>query len=67
MQPDAPGIDDVKEADPPACGLDFSLRTRNAAMVVACALRTRMRIRIKGSACFLWYNIDDILVSSEVL
>lgn len=66
VQPDAPGMD-VKDAEFLPWGCGFSLGTRDAAMGVACAPRTRMRMRIKGRACFLWNNIDDILVSSEVV
>ncbi|PWZ52264.1 hypothetical protein Zm00014a_013504 [Zea mays] len=47
-KPDAPGIEDVRDTELPRCGCDFSLRTRNAAMVVACAARARQIMRTRG-------------------
>jgi hypothetical protein len=66
VQPDAPGMD-VKDAECLPCSFDFSLGTRDAVMRVACAPSTRMRIRIKGRTCFLWNNIDAILVYLQKL
>lgn len=62
VQPDAPGIEDVKDTELPLCGCDVSLRTRDAAMVVACAARARMKMRTRGRTCFLW----NIVVSCEL-
>lgn len=62
VQPDAPGIEDVRDTELPRCGCDFSLRTRNAAMVVACAARARQIMRTRGRTWFLW----NIVVSCEL-
>ena len=62
VQPDAPGIEDVKDTELPLCGCDFSPRTRYAAMVVAWAARARMKMRTRGRTCFLW----NIVVSCEL-
>ena len=62
VQPDAPGIEDVKDTELPLCCCDFSLGTRDAAMVVACVARARMRMRTRVRTCFLW----NIVVSCEL-